>query len=65
MGKVESPLDEFYRLVTYLPSELAEDTSSRVSDWIMSGGQADDPYVKQQLDFVKRYIKSNGKVVRK
>ena len=62
---MESPLDEFYRLVMHLPTELADDTSSRVSDWIVSGGQADDPYIKQQLNFVKRYIKANGKVVKK
>lgn len=40
-----------------LPVNVYEDTTNRVTDWLSSGGAEDAPYVKSQLDYLKKVIR--------
>lgn len=44
-------------LVKYnIPPEVVNDVNKRISDWLSSGGNLDDPYIKQQWKYIENYI---------
>lgn len=52
-----NPLDEITKIAPQLPLKVLEDITKRISDWIVSGGKNDDPYMEMQLRYAKRFIK--------
>nr|WP_312752874.1 DUF6877 family protein [Bacillus mobilis] len=52
-----NPLDEITKIAPQLPLKVLEDITKRISDWIVSGGKNDDPYIEMQLRYAKRFIK--------
>lgn len=44
----------------YIPIAVVNGTMKRIADWIATGGKAEDPYIQQQL----QYLKNIEKVVR-
>lgn len=39
-----------------LPIDILKDVDKRISDWLASGGNEDDDYIKQQLRYIERYL---------
>lgn len=39
-----------------LPTHIALDVMSRITDWLVSGGNIDDNYIKKQLEFASKFI---------
>ena len=33
------------------------DIEKRITDWLASGGKETDPYIKQQVEYAKRFVK--------
>lgn len=48
---------EIYAIGHKLPEELLMDIDNRITDWLISGGNEDDPYVWQQLRYTERFVK--------
>ena len=42
-----------------LPTNVALDIMSRISDWLISGGTIEDSYIKKQLEFASEFIQNN------
>ncbi|WP_242266107.1 MULTISPECIES: DUF6877 family protein [unclassified Bacillus cereus group] len=49
-----SYIDRIAELAPQVPVVVLEDVMNRITDWIVSGGKEDDPYIEQQLKFVER-----------
>ncbi|PFM90955.1 hypothetical protein COJ61_16430 [Bacillus thuringiensis] len=47
-------IDRITEFATQVPAVVLEDVMNRIKDWIVSGGEEDDPYIEQQLRFVER-----------
>ena len=43
-----------------IPEVVALDTLVRINDWLLSGGQLEDSYIKQQLKFASQFIGYEG-----
>lgn len=62
-------LEELSKYSDRLPLDVYEDINKRVGDWVLSGGNTDDPYVKQQLRYAENYLnftsldRSSGKKI--
>ena len=39
-----------------IPIEIINDVNNRISDWLESGGNITDSYIKQQFRYVENYI---------
>ena len=39
-----------------IPAGVALDVMSRITDWLVSGGNIDDNYIKTQLEFASKFI---------
>ena len=39
-----------------IPVVIALDVMVRINDWLVSGGQLEDSYIKQQLKFASQFI---------
>lgn len=39
-----------------LPVYVLEDINKRIADWLASGGNMEDDYVKQQFRYAERYL---------
>ena len=52
-------LEKLKNIIDLLPTHVAEDVSKRCNDWMSSGGDADDPYIYQQLRYVKKFFPGN------
>lgn len=50
-------LIQLYAIGEKLPNEVLMDIDKRIADWLMSGGNEDEPYVWQQLRYAKRFVK--------
>ncbi|MFF2909990.1 DUF6877 family protein [Paenibacillus sp. NPDC057934] len=55
-----NPLQEIVSLTHLLPLSVLQDVNGRIGDWLAMGGKDDDPYIEQQLRFVKR-VAERGK----
>lgn len=51
-----SPLQELGSIAKYLPLEVLQDVDKRIHDWLMGGGEEDDPYIEQQLRFARKFV---------
>lgn len=49
-------LEELSKYSGRLSLDVYEDITKRVSDWVLSGGKVDDPYVKQQLRYAENVL---------
>lgn len=38
----------------YIPIEVLQDIDKRIGDWLASGGNREDPYIKQQFRYAER-----------
>ncbi|KEF40159.1 hypothetical protein M670_00175 [Schinkia azotoformans MEV2011] len=52
-----NPLSEIGDIAHKLPLDVLKDINQRIGDWLASGGKDDDPYIEQQLEFAKRFVK--------
>lgn len=42
----------------YIPIAVVDDVKKRIVDWLASGGKPEDPYVQQQLKYLKNVEKA-------
>ena len=52
-----NPIKEIAKISHQLPLVVLQDINKRITDWMASGGQEDDPYIEQQLRFARNFIK--------
>jgi hypothetical protein len=57
-----NPIQEIASISKHLPTEVLRDINSRISDWLASGGNENDPYIKQQLRYAKRFVNETNKL---
>lgn len=48
-----SPLYELQQIACELPLEVLADVKQRIGDWLATGGQETDPYIKQQVAYAR------------
>ena len=53
-------LEKLEKIIDLLPTHVAEDVRKRCNDWMSSGGDADDPYIHQQLRYAKQFIEEEN-----
>lgn len=53
----KSYLEQIYIYCESLPSPIVKDINSRITDWLASGGNANDAYIEQQLRYAKNWMK--------
>ncbi|MGG1878153.1 DUF6877 family protein [Paenibacillus cisolokensis] len=51
-----NPMDEILKISSRLPQVVLEDINKRIGDWMAMGGNYTDPYIEQQLRFVRRFV---------
>ncbi len=49
-----SPLYELHQIACELPLNVLSDVKQRIGDWLASGGQETDPYIKQQVAYAQK-----------
>ncbi|MGF7046377.1 hypothetical protein J2T13_000853 [Paenibacillus sp. DS2015] len=54
-----NPLAEINKIQHHLPLEVLQDIDRRIGDWLATGGKEDDPYISQQLRYVKRFVRED------
>lgn len=54
-------LDELAEVASGLPLVVWEDIKSRVADWMLGGGNGNDPYIEQQLRYAKHVVQGMKK----
>lgn len=53
-----SKINDIADLVKYdIPTAVLTDVDKRIGDWLASGGEETDPYVKRQLQYAEKFIK--------
>lgn len=55
MTKVSS-ISDLIGLSDKIPVEALEDIYKRIADWLASGGNIEDEYIKQQLRYAERLV---------
>ncbi|MFJ5621978.1 DUF6877 family protein [Peribacillus loiseleuriae] len=50
-------IQEISSIAHHLPLEVLQDINQRIGDWLASGGNENDPYIRQQLRFAQRFVK--------
>ena len=40
-----------------LPVEVVRDIEKRITDWLATGGNEDDPYIKQQFRYAENFLR--------
>ena len=50
---------DFRMNIDLVPGAVAPDVMVRINDWLISGGQLDDSYIKQQLKFASKFIEED------
>ncbi|MGG3871392.1 DUF6877 family protein [Brevibacillus laterosporus] len=53
-----SHMEQLLIIAPRLPAPVLEDIYRRITDWLASGGNEDDPYIEQQLRYAKRFVKA-------
>lgn len=53
-------LEQLMDIAPKLPSTVLQDVHARISDWLADGGKLADPYIKQQVDYAKKYLNRKG-----
>lgn len=41
-----------------LPVEIIKDIDKRVTDWLATGGNEDDPYVRRQFKYAENFLRT-------
>lgn len=59
MKQAKTALAEINSISHKLPFLVLEDINKRVSDWLAAGGKENDPYIEQQLNFAKNFVKED------
>lgn len=49
----KTAMQQIEELITEMPLPVLKDVQQRLTDWASSGGKEDDPYVEQQLRYMK------------
>lgn len=54
--------ERIFRALEKLPDSIAmpalKDITNRISDWLSAGGNADDPYIAQQVRYAENLAKN-------
>ena len=53
--------EEFTTQLHLIPTEIALDVVTRICDWLVSGGNLNDNYIKTQLKYAYNCIKTDLK----
>lgn len=56
----ELPVDRLTELSPMLPHEVIQDISKRMGNWVLGGGNPDDPYMWQQVRYAENWINIMG-----
>ena len=51
---------EFRFNMDLIPTQVALDVMTRINDWLLSGGDIEDEYVKNQIEFASKFINHKG-----
>ncbi|WP_376700217.1 DUF6877 family protein [Listeria booriae] len=54
-------LAELEAISDQVPLVVLEDVNNRIRDWILSGGNATDNYVKQKVEYAKMWAERGAK----
>lgn len=46
-------MQQIEEIISEMPLPVLKDVQQRLTDWASSGGKEDDPYVEQQLRYMK------------
>lgn len=49
----KTPMQQIEELIAEMPLPVLQDVRQRLDNWMLSGGKDDDPYVEQQLRYMK------------
>lgn len=49
-------MQEISSIAHHLPLVVLQDINQRIGDWLASGGNENDPYIRQQLRFAERFV---------
>ena len=52
----KTALQQIIAISDKLPLLVLQDINQRIGDWLVMGGNEDDPYIYQQLRFAKGFI---------
>jgi len=55
---MKNAMEEITSIAHLLPTPVLMDINQRIGDWLASGGKETDPYIEQQLRFVKRFVEA-------
>ena len=60
---IKTPMEQIEELINEMPLPVLKDIQQRLTDWASSGGKDDDPYVEQQLSYMKhvRHVQHTNK----
>lgn len=56
----KTALQQITEIVQHMPLNAVIDINQRIGDWIVSGGNENDPYIYQQLRFARRFVPKEG-----
>jgi len=49
----KTAMEQIEELISEMPLPVLKDVQQRLNDWAAGGGKEDDPYVEQQLRYMK------------
>ena len=52
-------VEDLSKITHLLPTVALQDIEKRITDWIASGGDIEDDYIKQQCKYAERLIIQN------
>ena len=53
-----SPLERINKVAHLLPIHVLEDIRTRMGDWMLGGGELNDPYMHQQARYAENVAES-------
>lgn len=51
------PIERLAEIAPDVPIMVLIDVKNRMGDWLLSGGNQDDPYMWKQVKFAERFLK--------
>ncbi|WP_257490187.1 DUF6877 family protein [Anaerosalibacter massiliensis] len=58
-------MEDLFKYSYLLPHVVLVDIDKRIGDWLVSGGNIEDGYIKQQFRYAEKVIKEVQKCIKK